>query len=132
LQLFEFIHGLKNRFPIQPPRFFAIVANQAVPERSNHMKPPIPVASRFFPQPPRSFRFAFCVRMLSDDKYLLCPLCGQSHSVPFLKSGQRALCVQCGTVMAERGRLGPDAALVFAFTGLVLAIPSLLLPFVTL
>jgi paraquat-inducible protein A len=34
--------------------------------------------------------------------------------------------------MAERGRLGPDAALVFALTALVLVIPSLLLPFATL
>ena len=34
--------------------------------------------------------------------------------------------------MAERGRLGRDAALVFSLTGLLLAIPALLLPFVTL
>jgi paraquat-inducible protein A len=70
--------------------------------------------------------------MHPENQYLHCPLCGQSHGVPSLKPGQRALCVQCGTTMAERGRLGPDAALVFALTGLFLAIPSLVLPFVTL
>ncbi len=70
--------------------------------------------------------------MNPEDSHLQCPLCGQSHRAPFLESGQRALCVRCGATLAERGRLGPDAALVFALTGLVLALPSLLLPFVTL
>ncbi len=70
--------------------------------------------------------------MNTEDSNVQCPLCGQSHRAPFLKPGQRALCIRCGTTVAERGRLGPDAALAFALTALVLAIPSFLLPFVTL
>ena len=68
----------------------------------------------------------------TEDQFLRCPLCGQSHTVPVLKPAQRAMCVRCGTIMAERGRLGRNAALAFALTGLFLAIPALLLPFVTL
>lgn len=70
--------------------------------------------------------------MQSDHAQLCCPLCSQIHSCPQLALGQRAKCVRCGTAMAERSRLGPDAALFFALTGLLLAVPSLLLPFVTL
>ena len=68
----------------------------------------------------------------AEDQLLKCHLCGKTHTVPLLKPGQRAMCVQCGAVMAERGRLGRHAALAFALTGLFLAIPSLFLPFVTL
>lgn len=70
--------------------------------------------------------------MPTDAQSLLCPLCGQPHSAPALRPGQRAVCVRCGTVLAEAGHLGPQAPLAFAVTGLVLGIPSLLLPFVVL
>jgi paraquat-inducible protein A len=45
--------------------------------------------------------------------------------------GERALCVRCDTVMARGSRIGPDGALAFTVTGLVLAIPAATMPFVT-
>jgi paraquat-inducible protein A len=39
--------------------------------------------------------------------------------------------MRCGTVLAQRSRLGPDTALVFSITGLVLAPPAALLTFVS-
>ena len=38
--------------------------------------------------------------------------------------------MRCGTVLERGGRLGPDAALVFSLTGLMLALPAFQLPFV--
>lgn len=71
--------------------------------------------------------------MATDEPLFRCPLCGQTHQAITLKRGQRALCVRCGAVIAEHGRLGgKNATLALALTGLFLAIPSLMLPFVTL
>src|SRR4051794_6723096 len=60
-----------------------------------------------------------------------CPLCGQTHSPIPLAPGERALCCRCDTVIAQGPRFGRDAALVFALTGLILAIPTFFLPFIT-
>jgi paraquat-inducible protein A len=62
---------------------------------------------------------------------LTCPLCGHDHQPIQLAPGERALCVRCDTVLARGSRFGRDATLVFALTGLILAVPALLLPFIT-
>jgi paraquat-inducible protein A len=63
---------------------------------------------------------------------LHCPLCGQAHGGARLQPGQRANCVRCGGVLAERGWLGLESASLWGITGLILAIPALTLPIVTL
>jgi paraquat-inducible protein A len=67
-----------------------------------------------------------------EDHHLICPLCGQLHQLPVLRIGQRALCVRCGAMLAKCARSGPGATVAFALTGLILAIPCVLLPLVTL
>jgi paraquat-inducible protein A len=62
---------------------------------------------------------------------LLCRLCGQDHRTIPLAAGESALCGRCGAVLERRGRFGPDAALAFAATGLIFAVPAALLPFAT-
>ena len=62
---------------------------------------------------------------------LSCPLCGHDHRPIILAAGERALCQRCDTVLAHSSRWGPDATFAFTLTGLVLAVPSLLLPFIT-
>src|ERR1022692_601753 len=61
---------------------------------------------------------------------LICRLCGQEHGPIRLAPGEKALCVRCDAVLAQGSRLGPDSALVFSLTGLILALPAMTLPFV--
>lgn len=65
------------------------------------------------------------------DATLTCHFCGQIHRAARLEPGEKARCVRCDTLLAHGPRLGRDAPLVFAVTGLALALPSALLPFVT-
>lgn len=62
---------------------------------------------------------------------LTCPLCGHDHQPIPLAPGERAFCLRCNTVLAHGPHFGRDAALVFALTGLILAVPASVLPFVT-
>jgi paraquat-inducible protein A len=64
-----------------------------------------------------------------DDLQLTCHLCGQEHGMVALRPGETARCVRCSSVMARGRHLGPGASLMFAVTGLVLAFPACLLPF---
>lgn len=67
----------------------------------------------------------------SETPLLACKLCGHPHAPVALRTGQRALCVQCGGLLAKKGRFGAHASLAFAVTGLILAVPALSLPFIT-
>lgn len=60
-----------------------------------------------------------------------CPVCRLEHRRTPLQPGQRSLCTRCGSILAKRGWFGDDAALAFGVTGLVLALPAIVLPFVT-
>jgi len=62
---------------------------------------------------------------------LVCRMCGQVHGPVRLKGGENALCVRCGGNLAKGSRLGPDAPLCFAISGLAFAVPSALLPFLS-
>ena len=67
---------------------------------------------------------------MDQNARLTCRLCGQEHGPVRLEPGEKALCVRCGAVLAQGTRFGPDTVLVFSLTGLVLAVPAVVLPFI--
>lgn len=62
---------------------------------------------------------------------LECPVCGLRHLAVGLAPGEKARCTRCETVLARGRRLGPEAPFVFALSGLILAVPACLLPFIS-
>lgn len=68
---------------------------------------------------------------MSHKTQLICYLCGMEHAPVQLRPGEQALCVRCDTLLAKGPHLGPQVDLVFALTGLILAAPAALLPFVS-
>ena len=69
--------------------------------------------------------------MSAEDDPLICAVCGQHHQRVHLKPGEKAECLRCDTVLARGRWMGPEAPLVFAVTGIILAVPACLLPFIT-
>lgn len=59
-----------------------------------------------------------------------CGLCGLTHQAVRLRPGERALCSECGATL-ERGTFSTHAASAFTLTALVLAVPAVLLPLVS-
>jgi paraquat-inducible protein A len=57
-------------------------------------------------------------------------MCGYAHRLPRLRPGESAQCVRCDTMLAHGSRFGGDAAIAFTLTGVLLAVPATLLPFV--
>jgi paraquat-inducible protein A len=66
-----------------------------------------------------------------DRRRFTCRSCGQMHRVIPLAPGERARCLRCDAPLAKGSRFGVDTALACAVTGVILAIPAALLPFVT-
>jgi paraquat-inducible protein A len=62
---------------------------------------------------------------------LTCYLCGHEHRSVVLAPGQKAVCVRCDAVLAKGSRFGPDTALAFSLTGLILSVPAIFLPFIS-
>jgi paraquat-inducible protein A len=63
--------------------------------------------------------------------HVTCPLCSKCHRSVRLAPGEKAHCSRCDTVLAVGRRGSADAPIVFCATGLILAVPACLLPFVS-
>jgi paraquat-inducible protein A len=62
--------------------------------------------------------------------HIACRWCGRVYSAVTLRPGERAVCTECGNVVAHR-RLTRDAGLAFAATAIILAGAAANLPLVT-
>jgi len=60
-----------------------------------------------------------------------CRFCGQTHRAVTLAPRQRAQCTRCGLTLAKGTRFGPDTTSALVATALILAVPALTLPFIT-
>ncbi|HWA88342.1 MAG TPA: paraquat-inducible protein A [Opitutus sp.] len=65
------------------------------------------------------------------DGRFICRWCGCEHRPIPLAPRERALCSRCGATLAKGARGGLDTPLALVVAGLVLAVPSILLPLVT-
>lgn len=63
--------------------------------------------------------------------HLTCHLCGKGHRAVSLAPGETAKCTRCDGVLAKGRRWSTDAPLVLCVTGLALALPACILPFIT-
>lgn len=61
-------------------------------------------------------------------RHVPCPLCARLHQAVELRRGERALCTACGATLQRR--LSGEAALAFATTALLLALPAVQAPLV--
>lgn len=60
-----------------------------------------------------------------------CRFCGQPHRAVMLAPRQRAQCTRCGLTLAKGARFGSETTAALVTTALILAVPALILPFVT-
>ena len=68
---------------------------------------------------------------MSPDSCPPCRFCGQEHRIIHLDPGDKAMCVRCDSVVLRGRRTAPHTALISSLTGLALALPVILLPFVS-
>ena len=69
---------------------------------------------------------------LPPNRYTACPGCDQLVALPRLEEGSQLVCNRCGTVIVKRTHNSIDRVLIFSLTGIMLYLPAMLLPLMTL